>query len=240
MYNIRNLTNADFTIGSLVIPFNSSVVVRALTEEMLSEAEEGNIAIARTAATAVALGDGIDSETLTDSTGGTPSTTIPALQKTVATVTNSTGATAATELSSVVESIASLTDNSGGTSGGNTVAAATDTATIQNAIATLVAKVNALSAKATDPADVNTAIATLLLKCNALSAKATDPADVNTAIATLTTKTNTLAAEAVDRAKLITAVSSLTDQVNKLVSDVTAIYNQIQEMEERVVGEPTE
>ena len=216
MYNIRNLTNADFTIGSLVIPFNSSVVVRALTEEMLSEAEEGNIAIARTAATAVALGDGIDSETLTDSTGGTPSTTIPALQKTVATVTNSTGATAATELSSVVESIASLTDNSGGTSGGNTVAAATDTATIQNAIATLVAKVNALSAKATDPADVNTAIATL------------------------TTKTNTLAAEAVDRAKLITAVSSLTDQVNKLVSDVTAIYNQIQEMEERVVGEPTE
>lgn len=41
--------------------------------------------------------------------------------------------------------VAALTDNSGGASGGNTVAVVTDNASAANAIATLVAKVNALN-----------------------------------------------------------------------------------------------
>lgn len=37
-----------------------------------------------------------------------------------------------------------LTDSSGGTSGGNTIAACTDVATLANAVATLAAKINSL------------------------------------------------------------------------------------------------
>lgn len=46
----------------------------------------------------------------------------------------------------VATSVVVLTDSSTGTSGGNTVAAITDTATAANAVATLAAKLNALIA----------------------------------------------------------------------------------------------
>lgn len=42
--------------------------------------------------------------------------------------------------------VPALTNNSGGTSGGNTIAAVTDVATANNAIATLAVKVNAILA----------------------------------------------------------------------------------------------
>lgn len=149
-----------------------------------------------------AMGAGVAPTVLTDSTGGTASSTLAAVGGITA-LTDNTGGTANDTLTAL-GGIAALTDNSGGTAN-DTVQALTDPADtpltaddlrddlvanlipeLRNNYADLAAKVNALIADMNDARDN---CADLGAKVNALIA---DMNDVRNALATLASFNNTL------------------------------------------------